>query len=289
MGNFSERIGIIEPRKSLQIKSIDNNLRNSLWNILYELYHEEEGYVSVDYWTIVAKHVAKFFKKSLIDELPLENYDCFIWLKNYFYQLNWYEVYNFIEFITNKHEIMMNEPYGGIEKSQLLDTFNSILERELSGYRFISGLLTPISDKVEVEAIESAIKNADDLGLVGVKEHIHTAIDLLGKKPKPDYRNAIKEAISSVESIAKIISGSNSQGLSGALNQLSQKISIHSALKKGFIKLYGYSSDENGIRHAILKQSNIDFAEAKYMIVSCSAFVNYLIEKANQTGLLTNK
>lgn len=293
MVKFSERIGAVEPRRSLQIEEIDDNLRNSLWNVLHTLYDHSRK----DYWIMVAKHVAQFFRKSPVDELPFRDYECRRWLKNYFYELKWYEVYDFIDFVANNHESMTRKPlrrgydyiYHDVRKPKLLDHLNYILERELSGYRFISGLLSPISDKIEVEAIESAIGNADAFGLVGVKEHIRTAIELLGKKPQPDYRNAIKEAISSVESIAKIISGSNSQGLRGALNQITKMTDIHGALKGGFIKLYGYSSDEDGVRHAILEQPNIGFAEAKYMIVSCSAFVNYLIEKANQAGLLSKK
>jgi hypothetical protein len=48
-------------------------------------------------------------------------------------------------------------------------------------------------------------------------------------------------------------------------------------------------SDESGIRHALLHEPNIGFIEAKYMIVSCSAFVDYLIQKADQSGLLGEK
>jgi hypothetical protein len=167
--------------------------------------------------------------------------------------------------------------------------FNHVLKKELSGYHFISGILTPISDEVEVESIESAIRDADNLGFIGVKEHLRTALDLLGKKPDPDYRNAIKEAVSSIESLSKIITGNNSQGLAGALKELTKETNIHQALQLGFIKLYGWTSDDGGIRHAILDETNIGFTEAKYMIVSCSAFVNYLIGKSDQAGLLTAK
>ncbi len=41
------------------------------------------------------------------------------------------------------------------------------------------------------------------------------------------------------------------------------------------LKLYGYSSDEDGIRHAILEEKEIGFDEAKFMLVACSGFVNY--------------
>ncbi len=50
---------------------------------------------------------------------------------------------------------------------------------------------------------------------------------------------------------------------------------IHPALCEAFSKIYGYTSDKNtGIRHSIF------FTDAKYMLVVCSAFINYLLAKA---------
>lgn len=287
---FSERIGIVESPKSIQLDSMGEELRNSLWNLLHNLY-EHRG---ENYWRKVAMHVAQFFCKVPVDELPYEDYKCRKWLKECFFNLHWYNAYDLVEFIVNNHELMTRKTYFGhggysyhnVPKPELIKRVNHLLELELSGYRFISDVLSPISEKAEVEEIETAIKESERAGLQGAREHIRTALELLGKKPEPDYRNAIKEAISSVESIVKQISGSSSQGLDGALTELSSKTEIHGSLKSGFKKLYGYSSDEGGIRHAILEQPNIGFEEAKYMIVSCSAFVNYLITKANAAGLL---
>ena len=47
--------------------------------------------------------------------------------------------------------------------------------------------------------------------------------------------------------------------------------------KSGFDKIYAYTNDKkNGIRHAIVEQPNEpDYYDAKYMIVSCSVFINY--------------
>lgn len=289
MARFSERIGLVDTPKTLQINNMSKELRSSLWNFLHSLYENRNE----DYWLRISKHVAQFFRKVPVDELPYQDYECRRWLKAYFYELQWYAVYDLIEFVVNKHQLMTRKrrSYGpgyddhAADKSALIKTFNYIFERELSGYRFISGVLSPISDKAEVNEIEDAIKASEKVGLHGDREHIRTALELLGKKPEPDYRNAIKEAISSVESVAKQISGANSQGLNGALNELSKVTEIHRGLKSGFRQLYGYSSDESGIRHAILDETNVGFAEAKYMIVSCSAFINYLIAKADAAGL----
>ena len=54
---------------------------------------------------------------------------------------------------------------------------------------------------------------------------------------------------------------------------------IHSAMKAGFEKMYGYTSDTDGIRHGGIDFTNAPAEDAKYMLISCSAFVNYLVEK----------
>lgn len=56
-------------------------------------------------------------------------------------------------------------------------------------------------------------------------------------------------------------------------------VHIHSAMGQAFSSLYGYTSDEDGIRHGGIDFKNAPAEDAKYMLVSCSAFVNYLIEK----------
>jgi len=60
---------------------------------------------------------------------------------------------------------------------------------------------------------------------------------------------------------------------------------MHSALKSAFSSLYGYTSDADGIRHALLNEPNLYFEDAKFMLVSCSTFINYLIIKASKAGI----
>ena len=61
---------------------------------------------------------------------------------------------------------------------------------------------------------------------------------------------------------------------------------MHKSLIEGFKKIYGYTSDEGGLRHAITQDSKeIDFDDAKFMLVSCSAFINYIIAKCEKAGI----
>jgi len=295
MDRFSERIGVSKNSKTIQIDGMSDELRHSIWNLLFNLYDSPDDR-GENYWVRVANHIAEFFRKVPKDNLPHGPYECREWVKDYFYSLNWLGAYDLTGFLVHSHSTMTKTYFSTIgtyhdhhvSQSNLFSALNHLLERELSGYRFVSGFLTPISDKVEVDEIEAAVNQARGRGLLGTHEHIRTALQQLGIKPTPDYRNAIKEAISAIESIVKQISGQKSPGLEGALKELSKHIEIHGALQSGFIKLYGYSSDEDGIRHPILDQSNVGFDEAKFMIVACSAFVNFLISKAEAAGLFKN-
>ena len=285
---FSERLGFVEVNKELQIESMNDDLRNSLWNLIYRCcnkidatYKKNKPLGSRTYkcWSKYAEFCAFHYFKVAIDSKDIQ-LSRQMWLKNSFYKLTWLEVLDLVELSTNKFFCS----YKGI-LSDLEQDFNHILERELSGYRFINGLLAPITNESEINSINEAIKFSSNYEkLKGVHEHIKMALTKLSLKPEPDYRNSIKESVSAVESLVRKISGKSK--LSESLKFMNTKFNLHTCLQLGFEKLYNYSSDENGIRHAILDESDIGFDEAKYMLVSCSAFINYLISKANKYNLI---
>lgn len=288
---FSDRIGATTPSLKLHISFIPSSLQNSLWNFLLETYNSQPQ----DKLKEFNYHVAKNFRKSKVDELPTRDWERKEWLKSYFYSLSWYELYNFLEFVHKTHYFNFHHIPGSRiderKKSQAEQrislTVNKILEDEHSGYRFIANVLSPITNEIEVKSIEEAYSNLSAFGLEGSKKHIENALDLFSSKPNPDYKNSIKESISAIESIAKIIGTSKSNGLSAALDALNAKVPLHTSLKLGFEKIYGYTSDEGGIRHAMLEDNqNVGFDEAKYMLVACSAFASYLLSKADKAGVI---
>ena len=62
-------------------------------------------------------------------------------------------------------------------------------------------------------------------------------------------------------------------------------MNIHGSLKSAILALYGYASDEGGIRHAEREtESTVTFEEAKFMMVTCSAIVNYLVAEYGKHG-----
>ena len=178
----------------------------------------------------------------------------------------WYEVFNFLEEISqDTSSLLVGDAH---------DWFNSELEKHNSAYRFIDGYIAEITNKEEISAIEDGLS----IKYQQVKHHLETALKMLSDKESPDYRNSIKESISAVEAVSRQITNNKSATLGDALKKISN---AHPALIQAFQKLYGYTSDESGIRHSLIDESRITYADAKFMLVACAAFVSYLQASAN--------
>jgi len=188
----------------------------------------------------------------------------------------WNEIFDFIEFTLEYFP-----DFYGME--QFIAGCNMILERELSGYRIVGKRFIEDITEEQINEIEEILKSKK-LG-APVKIHIQSAIDKLSDKVNRDYRNSIKESISAVENICRLITGNPKTTLGQALKVVENKIQIHSALRSAFEKLYGYTSDENEIRHSLMDEPDIYYEDAKFMLVSCSAFINYLLQKATKAKI----
>lgn len=189
-------------------------------------------------------------------------------IRVYFFESEWWKVYDFIEFL------LKNAPEkwsSGLEKFT-----NYLLESENAAYRVIDKEIVEITDENEIAAIESALENAPS----SARDHLTRALELISDRTSPDYRNSIKESISAVESISQTISGNSKATLGDCLKTIKSMTPIHPALESAFLKLYGYTSDSGGIRHALTEESQPpSFSDAKFMLVACSAFSNYLLTK----------
>lgn len=142
-------------------------------------------------------------------------------------------------------------------------------------YRIVDNEIVEISSEEEIQSIEGALSDNKD----NIRQHLSSALSLYAKRPIGDYRNSIKESISAVEAFCREKTGENTLGK--ALNKMNDMgLIIPDLLKTSFEKLYAYTNQpEVGVRHALMDQDGSyipDQAEALFMLVSCSAFLNYL-------------
>ena len=220
-----------------------------------------------------------FFRKPF-DDFPSRDYLLSELIREHIEKASWYKVYEFFEFIFKNIQ-----QSGEYSVDDFISYVDDILKLNHSAYRIVNNKFIPITNDTEVNEIKAVREVAKTYGLSGIQEHLNSSLDLISKKPKPDLRNSIKESISMVEVMCRIIEPSENT-LGKALNKIENKGKINQTLKLAFEKLYAYSNGRNGIRHALMDDENLGLEDAKFFLVSCSAFTNYLIEKANKESLL---
>jgi len=74
-----------------------------------------------------------YFQKPL-DQLDHDWTKTLKQLRRYFFECEWFEVYDFIEFIGNRYSRYQF-------KERFMENCNVVLEKELSAYRFVDGLI----------------------------------------------------------------------------------------------------------------------------------------------------
>ena len=255
---------------------MDIELRNRLWDVLEYFYWRESRNLddcTAEMRTLLHRLWHSFFKEP-VDTIPRSWYMIYDQIRKIYFEYDWNEVYDFLEFVAENYPISNTNV-------KFMERVNGVLKEELSAYHFVGGQITQITSEEEITEIEEALSSPHET----ISEHIGTALKFMSDRKSPNYRNSIKESISAVEAICKLIAHDKKAKLGQALSRIKEKIGLHEALKKAFSSYYGYTSGAEGIRHALSKESNIDFEDAKFMLVSCSAFVNYLTVKASKAGI----
>lgn len=244
---------------------MDDALRNGLWSVLHlQFWRYLSGPYNKEAQSLLLNVWVNYLKLPA-DTLSLDRgYRTF---RELFFKNEWSEVYDLVEFVAN----------AGLEwqtQSAYVDSCNAVLERELAGYRFIEAQLVPIATSEELASIEQANRDAGPYR--SVRNHLAQAASLLSDRTNPDFRNSIKESISAVEAACEIVSGQRGT-LGDCLNRLGRTGPMHPAFREALSKLYGWTSDAQGIRHALTDESTLDLADARLMLVLCSGFVSYLL------------
>lgn len=287
---FSDRNLIKPENKEIQIRELDNRTRTQLVNKINELYcwvygndfYKNRGHIQEFFryllstvYSIQVDYRSEYNERQVLGiingTIINDDYD---------------DVLTLIEAIIRYWDSYLKKArglsyYSNSDKTyrsdSIFEILNNFFKREYIGYRFIDGIIDCISDEFEISAIIDALSNKNLI----VKEHISKANKLLSDRDNPDYENSIKESISGVEAVCELLTGlkGKSATLGNMLNDFEKKgVVIHEGLKSAFKTLYGYTSDANGIRHAgDIGGPSATFEEAKFMLVACCAFINYLM------------
>ena len=278
---FSQRVGKMSLPEPMSLEHISEYFRNRVWRIIDIAIREqtlnENGHtykrqrgtfvkeIIVDYTVDVLLFPHDHYSHTATEQREL--------LRKIILKLSYDVVLTLIEFIVRHQECPRN----------LLIGLPQIFEDVPVAY-FIQDIdgtptITPRNSEQSGQATQVALATIDLLAPSGAKSHLRKAAECITGKT---YADAVRESIHVVESVARTINPSATGSLGPALDALEQQgVLKHPALKAAFKMLYGYTSDENGIRHALLETgaADVDLDDAVFMFTACAAFSAYLLNK----------
>ena len=271
---FSERMGYRKPKPLMGLEEVDDALKAGLWDVLRasffsDIYGPSYGPIYSAEYDHTKKSLWHGYFKKPTDSRPKNPDETREMIRKHFLQSDFPETFDFLDFLAKNA--------GTTAKRERFIVYcNTILEREKSPYRFVGGELAPITSETEIAEIEQTQGGPDV-----VANHMRKAVSLYADRKNPDYANTIKEAVSAVEAAARLMLGDDNATLGNAVKQLRKAGEIHQAFADGVSKFFGWSSDT--VRHATKDgQAEVGEADARFMLVTCSAIANFFLCRAKR-------
>lgn len=182
------------------------------------------------------------------------------------------EIFDFITFLVRDDDF----------PKAMIPRIAAALDKPYCPYRLSVSARTiyPAIGAEETLSLEKDLEEAFRSPFAGSKTHLQTALQLFGEG---DYRATVRESIHAVESAVKDFTEDRGAILSKATKTLASQFGVHKALTDAFDKLYAYTNDEKGIRHALVFEDNkkVGFDEAVFFLSACTAFIGFLSRKKN--------
>jgi hypothetical protein len=273
---FGQRQGLEAMPSQLSLGTLSPQLRALLWDAIHKSYMDHvkirSGAVSLRYllspWTDLIRDywIRRMFRNA--DEVGDWSWGLKL-VKSIATSEDYLVVFNFVQFLLERDDV----PNG------LSGAIQIALHESRAAYRVIDRLMVPVASDEQANAVQIALATVATSPAKGAATHLRNAAShlTLGR-----WSDSIRESISAVEGVAKSIEPT-ADTLGPALAKLKTSISLNPTLASAFGKLYGYSSDEKGIRHALVfdDQAAVTERDALFMFGSCASFVAFLVSAAS--------
>ena len=268
----------------MRLEEISDALRREIWNKtrrqFEQFYNNDTSFIMGSLQRILGRQL-----EVTEDEIPEDYISVFRLLKTTILESHFNKVLDLIELILNEIRSISEIEYNFVrdvdvvvfivEISHIFEIYAAAYWLDLSRrpYQFF-----PRSNKAQGDATQKAIETIRDSGMKGAETHLRQAVTHINTG---QFADSIADSIHAVESVARTIDP-KAKTLGEALSSLEKSgLLKHHALKEAFSKLYGYTSDEQGIRHSLLDKPSpdVDLDEAMFMFGACASFAAYLVNK----------
>ena len=273
---FSQRTGLVSIPPQLALGKVSDELRRLLWYAVHSdletclKWGSHHQFVS-DYWVDILRDVNVRVMKKMPDEFGKEASQNIKALRAIFETYSIGSLFDFVEFLLSHWQTPMS----------LKASLASAFVEARAAYRVVDAKrIIAVGNEHQADSIIGALIATSAQGARGSRAHLIEAAACLRVG---EWADSVRESIHAVEAIAVDIAPDN-RTLGSALSEIEKQGHLHGALKTAFSNLYGYTSDEEGVRHALVlsEKANVDEADALFMLGACASFVTFLTMRRSQ-------
>ena len=276
--SFSQAQGYEDIPELLKIEELPSTARTQIWNLLYVHLDSSSKSTAVYYQKYVAGNWEKILKNlhCSFDNLAVDDWQTDFEahrtkLRKHIEGDSFNRVFDRLQFIIRDTNC----------SSQFIRKLNHVFEKCGLAYTIDESrppTIFPVATPEEGTTLIESLQTLRKAGLEGSSSHLRNAAHNINQK---DWAGSVRESIHAVESVARRIDPKASRTLKPALNSIEKVVELHPALKDAFAKLYGYTSNQQGIRHALLDSATakVRVEEAVFMLGACASFSSYLWRK----------
>ena len=273
---FSQANGYEELPQPLALGEISDDARRQLWDLLWlqALRNEALGFLGyVDWpWTDIFLQLHVDFLRQTLDTFDSHSSTLIqLYRPMILAEMPCRQLFDLWQVIMRHPNcpLLFIELSAGLFKECRLAYFV-----DTNGPPTIFPAVTP----EEGAALQGALQRLREKNYGGAETHLREAGAQINAG---EWAESVRESINAVESVARQLDPKGSKKFGIALRALEDKGRIHPALKNTLGGLYGYTSNEQGIRHPLLdkQESPVGRDEAVFMLGACASFVTYLLSK----------
>ena len=270
---FSQREGLEPLPAFLKLGELSREVRNEFNYVIENAIVESVNYYDVQSSTIYWERIFADFHVRFLDA-PFFQFNfsnCRHHVRVFIERDPYNKVIELLEFILNHKELKKS-------KNHLESDIREICERrKLAYFPFVTEknriIFIPVTSQEAREAYLKALNPVFNK-IWGAREHLTEAGS---KLVEGDFRGSIRESMHAVEATVRILHKDEGKlDFNRWLKDIAKERNLHPALVSAFNSLYGYTSDEEGIRHSHINENDVDQRLALCFLTLSSAFVTYL-------------
>ena len=276
--SFSQRYGYEPLPEPMRLEEISDDLRRETWNATREFLIKKRHFGRNYYFRqnearIIERIVGKFLRVTE-DGVATDYEEIVSRFKWLCISASFNKLLEFLEAFVNDRDV----------EGEFVERIRYLFEIHGAAYRLDSSRpihhFVPVASKEQGEATRQAVATVQQSGVApGAATHLRQAVEHLNAGR---YADSIRESIHAVESVARVIDPEANKTLGPALKSLERAgLLHHPALREAFDRLYGYTNDEQGVRHALIERdaADVDVDDALFMYGACASFAAYLVNK----------